>query len=227
MVSEGGGGGDRAVCAWSGRTRDRRARGRRRGMHERTISRRSFLAQNDSPRRGSRNASPRRRNTRSTADRPRDRIEKYRWRTSHRQRATADVTPTVRARSKASRIEFPVADHDARGNDAAPRREKCTRTRRSARCRHAIVERGSHCHLLEIGKNVETRVSRFSRASARVLSLSTQTAAPCTYFNRLKHSKQCDPRRSSRCYSRGDGRHTRTRGMSSSTTLCSQYLFTR
>ena len=63
---------------------------------------------------------------------------------------------------------------------------------------------------LKIGKNVETRVSRFSRASARVLSLSTQTAAPCTYFHRLKHSKQCDPRRSSRCYSRGDGRRTRT-----------------
>ena len=194
-------------------------------MHERTISRRSFLAQNDSPRRGSRNASPRRWNTRSTADRPRDRIEKYRWRTSHRQRATADVTPTVRARSKASRIEFPVADHDARGNDAAPRREKCTRTRRSARCRHAIVARGSQCHKLKMGKNVETRVSRFSRASARVLSLSTQTAAPCTYFHRLKHSKQCDPRRSSRCYSRGDGRRTRTRR--TSTTLCSQYLFTR
>ena len=130
------------ICAWSGWSRDGRARRRRRGIDERTISRRSFLAQNESPRRGSRNASPRRWNTRSTADRPRDRTEKYRWRTSHRQRATADVTRPVRARSKASRIGFPAADHDARGNDAAPRREVCTRTRRSARCRHRIVARG-------------------------------------------------------------------------------------
>ena len=107
---------------------------------------------------------------------------------------------------------------------ATPREVHSDQTKRAVPTRDRR-ERLAVSHKLKIGKNVETRVSRFSRASARVLSLSTQTAAPCTYFHRLKHSKQCDPRRSSRCYSRGDGRRTRTRR--TSTTLCSHSIYLR
>ena len=224
-MSEGGGGGDRAVRAWPGRTRDGRARWRRRGTHERTISRRSFLAQNDSPRRGSRNASPRG----GTPD-PRRIDRGIGSRSTGGGQATGNAPqPTSHQRPSAfegiaHRIPRRRSRRAGKRRRATPREVHSDQTKRAVPTRDRR-ERLAVSHKLKIGKNVETRVSALSRASARVLSLSTQTAAPCTYFHRLKHSKQCDPRRSSRCYSRGDGRRTRTRR--TSTTLCSHSIYLR
>ena len=103
VVSEGGGGGDRAVRAWSGRTRDGRAEG---VGEERTSAPSADEAswRRTTNRAGARGTRARgggtpdpRRIDREGSDREVQVEDK-----PQATRATADVTPTVRARSKAS-----------------------------------------------------------------------------------------------------------------------------